>query len=526
MAVRKIGAEVALGGEKEFNDALKNCNSNLKNLRSDMAAVSSEFRKNEDSTEALTAKQKILQETYDQQKEVVDALTKRHAAMIKEWGEESSQADKARQALNKATVDMHKTQDALDDISEAIKKQTSFLGRLHKAYEEIPDGAKKAFSAVVSGAAKMTKATVKAGLTVTKDTLKAGLTVAGVLGGVAAAGLTTIGGFATDAAARAKETYNQANALAEQAQQAALAGNAEAAAEYQRQASELMASVDGDYYRLSQNLDHFQQAQTAAKDAIGMILLPTLSELSGDGAALLNEFSEAMARTGGDTEKMGEVIATYLAKAVELISNKIPDFLALGHDLLGGLLTGIDDSLPQIIEGVAVLIPELVTLIFSLPGKLLDAFLAADVDWSTVGHNIVAGISQGFVHAWNSFKSMVSNAFDRLFGDVQAQEEIHSPSKKWDRGVGSRMAQGVGTGFVREMQQIKRDVQTSVEGLLPVFPGPGGRPGSPFGASGGGSTTNMGGIVINIPGYQVQNDQELAERIAYELTQLMNRRGA
>ena len=39
MATRKIGAEIALGGEREFNDAMKAINSNLKTLRTDMAAT-------------------------------------------------------------------------------------------------------------------------------------------------------------------------------------------------------------------------------------------------------------------------------------------------------------------------------------------------------------------------------------------------------------------------------------------------------------------------------------------------------
>ena len=55
MPVRKIQTEISIGGEKAFNDAMKSSNSNLKTLRTDMAAVSSEFRKSENSIQALTA---------------------------------------------------------------------------------------------------------------------------------------------------------------------------------------------------------------------------------------------------------------------------------------------------------------------------------------------------------------------------------------------------------------------------------------------------------------------------------------
>lgn len=46
MAVRTIATDFTLTGEKEFNDQMKAVNANLKNLKSDMAAVSSEFADN------------------------------------------------------------------------------------------------------------------------------------------------------------------------------------------------------------------------------------------------------------------------------------------------------------------------------------------------------------------------------------------------------------------------------------------------------------------------------------------------
>ena len=57
MATRTIGTEIVLQGEKAFNDAMKGLNSNLKNLRSDMAATTAEFADNANSMDDLTAKQ-------------------------------------------------------------------------------------------------------------------------------------------------------------------------------------------------------------------------------------------------------------------------------------------------------------------------------------------------------------------------------------------------------------------------------------------------------------------------------------
>lgn len=140
MAVRTIATDFTLTGEKEFNDQMKAVNANLKNLKSDMAAVSSEFADNADSTEALAAKQRILQETYDQQKEKVRALNEMYKKQVEASGENSAAADKYRQQLNYATVELNKTKKALDEVTDAQKKYTSIFKR---ASDALGDGEKK-----------------------------------------------------------------------------------------------------------------------------------------------------------------------------------------------------------------------------------------------------------------------------------------------------------------------------------------------------------------------------------------------
>lgn len=140
MAVRTIATDFTLTGEKEFNDQMKAVQNNLKTLRSQMAAVSSEFKDNADSTEALAKKQSILQETYDQQKEKVRALNEMYKKQVETSGENSAAADKYRQQLNYATVELNKTKKALDEVTDAQKKYTSIFKR---ASDALGDGEKK-----------------------------------------------------------------------------------------------------------------------------------------------------------------------------------------------------------------------------------------------------------------------------------------------------------------------------------------------------------------------------------------------
>ena len=101
MATRQIATEIVLGGEKEFNSAMMAINSNLKTLRTDMAATSAEFDGNADSIDALTAKQKILAETAAQNDAKVDALRQRYEHLKETLGEDAAATDKAKQKVSR-----------------------------------------------------------------------------------------------------------------------------------------------------------------------------------------------------------------------------------------------------------------------------------------------------------------------------------------------------------------------------------------------------------------------------------------
>ena len=137
MATRRIDTEIGitLAGEREFNDQMKSVNNNLKNLKSEMAVVASEFDGNADSTEALTKKQRILQDTYDQQKEKVRALSQMLEKQVEKFGEDSAAADKYRQQLNYAQAELNKTGKTLDAVNDALADQSKETDRAAKALE-------------------------------------------------------------------------------------------------------------------------------------------------------------------------------------------------------------------------------------------------------------------------------------------------------------------------------------------------------------------------------------------------------
>ena len=68
MAVRTISTSIKLDGEQEFKRQMKSVDGELKNLKSEMALVTAEFKGNANSMEALTAKGQLLRREYDQQR--------------------------------------------------------------------------------------------------------------------------------------------------------------------------------------------------------------------------------------------------------------------------------------------------------------------------------------------------------------------------------------------------------------------------------------------------------------------------
>lgn len=98
---------------------------------------------------------------------------------------------------------------------------------------------------------------------------------------------------------------------------------------------------------------------TAAKNAMGTILLPVLTNLAGEGVDLLGEFTRGILDANGDMEKMGEVVDTVLPQVLDAIMEYLPEIL----DLAISIITAIANSL---IENIDVIIDAATDIVFAL----------------------------------------------------------------------------------------------------------------------------------------------------------------
>ena len=319
MAVREVGAKLVLGGEAEFNAAMKGVNSNLKTLQSDMNACTVAFDSNANSSEALTAKQRILDDVASQHAAKVDALRARYDHLVQTQGQESAAADKAKQALNAAQVAQLKAAKAADKNREALEAVQKSEGIFSRAVSGVKIALENANTKLEAHEQKV-KHAQEAWQRFTKPvasvnnalgTLAKGSAIATAAvgaAGVAALGLMT--SYAKEAAEAAKAA---------------------------KEAGDTLTPTQETWLGFADKLDTLDKSAASAKAALGSVLLPVLSDLSTVGAEYLQSFAADMDAAAGDTKKQGQIMADYVAKGANLIKQKLPEYVATGKALLQGL---------------------------------------------------------------------------------------------------------------------------------------------------------------------------------------------
>ena len=129
MAVRTISTSIKLDGEQEFKKQMSSVNSELKNLKSEMALATAEFKGNANSMDALTAKGRVLQQQYAQQAEKVKALEKAVADASDAYGEADKRTDDYRRQLNYAKA-------ALSDLNREIQDNERYLDEAKRSADQ------------------------------------------------------------------------------------------------------------------------------------------------------------------------------------------------------------------------------------------------------------------------------------------------------------------------------------------------------------------------------------------------------
>lgn len=237
MATRVISTKLSVEGESEFKRQMGDVNSHLKTLKSEMTLVTAEFKGQANTLDALTAKDKVLREQLDQQREKMRALEEAVKEAAEAYGEQDKRTDGYKQSLNAAKTavanltqelednDKHldearKSADgcatSIDEFGKEVKQaedDTRSFGDVLKANltsEAIISGVKALASAVGSIAASAKEsitAAAELGDTIDKTSQRVGLSAEEYQKWVYAAGLSGMDESKVEDLAKTQQTF-------------------------------------------------------------------------------------------------------------------------------------------------------------------------------------------------------------------------------------------------------------------------------------------------------------------------------
>jgi phage-related protein len=140
------------------------------------------------------------------------------------------------------------------------------------------------------------------------------------------------------------------------------------------------------YGALDDQLQYLEVGTTAAKNALGTVLLPVLTDLAGTGTDLLGEFSNAVLAADGDIGKISDIIGEMLPTALSAIMEYIPELLEIISEVVSSLGSAVLNNLPMIIETVTQVIL-----------MLLEQFVAAIPQLTQGALQLVLALVSGIV---------------------------------------------------------------------------------------------------------------------------------
>lgn len=135
MALKKIGALLALDGEKEFKKAASEINSTLKTMKSEMKLVTSEYSTNANSMDALTAKSEVLTKQYAKQSQKVELLSDALVNSQKNQYKIHNTLLDYRDALEDAEEKMEALRKSSDATTEELEEQEKEVKSLRGSVE-------------------------------------------------------------------------------------------------------------------------------------------------------------------------------------------------------------------------------------------------------------------------------------------------------------------------------------------------------------------------------------------------------
>ena len=148
--------------------------------------------------------------------------------------------------------------------------------------------------------------------------------------------------------------------------------------------------------------------------------------------------------------KLIDKIPVIIDKLIVAIIENLPLLVEAGIQIIVAVAGGLIKAIPHVIKAI----PEIIKAI-------VNAFDTAKNTITDIGRNIVYGIWDGIKAMADWFKNQISGFFGGIVRNVKGVLGIQSPSKVFAE-IGGYMADGLGQGFEKEMQNVAGQINNSI----------------------------------------------------------------
>ena len=208
-----------------------------------------------------------------------------------------------------------------------------------------------------------------------------------------------------------------------------ITAGAERMAELGQQAREAGYVVSDDmlnaYGKFDDQLQYLKVGCTAAKNALGTLLLPILTDLAGEGVGLLGKFTNGIKDANGDISAIGDVIGDILPEVVNVITSYLPQVLKIISSFLLTLVNALVDNLPIIIDaaseiifaliqGITALLPQVANCALQLITTLATGLLSNLPAIIEAAMQVIVTLVQGIAQALPTLIPSVVNILTTL----------------------------------------------------------------------------------------------------------------
>ena len=244
-----------------------------------------------------------------------------------------------------------------------------------------------------------------------------------------------------------------------------------------------------------------------------------------------------------------EAITAVIPMLVEQLTLLLPQIISAGVEIIAALASGIGENLPTLIpavvdaiititeglldhidlliiaagqliiglaKGLIEAIPRLIERLPEIISAIVNGLLKGLAAIGEVGLELVKGLFNGISNAAKWLYEKVKGWASSVVGWIKDFFGIHSPSKVFADEVGKFIPPGITLGVEQAMPRAMRAMGDELAALTDI----------PLPGAGSTTTTNMGGVVLNVYGAEGQDVNALADAVMYRLQNAVERREA